>query len=374
MENIKNKSKESYLSKLKNTIIKHFENTIKSEIQEYKDNMEIKYDLPVKTKESLAAYIQDMVSFNNSGKVSDKIRATKKELEELMASAKEQTFAALKGDKSKFDDDALSDLLDDEFNLDNLEDETSANESVTYDAVSADPGDEFEYVLNKYGKPEKAAAAIFIKMLVDADITGFRDALRDKPEDYLKDLLDAAEVLVDGVNKPQPSEQDKEIERLSKTIANPGIGMEQDSFEDVNSELVGVKSEITVTPVGNLNPQQLEEFNLDDLKALAESYDDALNRTCEDIISSKSFEVFNGYIAAVCKSLLKDTQNTCGFNLNEPYKLVLELVDALSEGTVKDYIPVTVFIGILLNLPSSKHYQTFRDLNTKFNEMFNKMD
>ncbi len=83
MENTKNTSKESYLTKLKNTLVKHFTNTIKSEIQEYKDNMDLKYDLPVKTKESLAAYVQEMVKFNGSGKVSEKIRATKEELKVL---------------------------------------------------------------------------------------------------------------------------------------------------------------------------------------------------------------------------------------------------------------------------------------------------
>ena len=71
-------------------------------------------------------------------------------------------------------------------------------------------------------------------MLADANIAGFRDVLRDKPEDYFKGIfLDAAEVLYDGVNKPQQTEQDKEIERLSKTIANPAIGMERDSLKNL---------------------------------------------------------------------------------------------------------------------------------------------
>lgn len=371
MENTKNTSKESYLTKLKNTLVKHFTNTIKSEIQEYKDNMDLKYDLPVKTKESLAAYVQEMVKFNGSGKVSEKIRATKEELKELLQSAKEQTAAALKGDKSKYDEDAMDDLLDDEFDI-NFDEETS-NESVD-EIVSADPGDKFEYALTEYGKPEKAAAAIFIKMLADANIAGFRDVLRDKPEDYLKDLLDAAEVLYDGVNKPQQTEQDKEIERLSKTIANPAIGMERDSFEELTEELSNVKPVINTTVIGELNPQQIEEFDLAELKELEKSYYDALNKTVEDIISSKSLTTFNNYIASVCKSLLKDTEDSREFSLDDPHKLVLELVGKISEGTITDYIPVTIFIGILLNLPNSGHYQTFRDLNTKFNEVFNKMN
>lgn len=371
MENTKNTSKESYLTKLKNTLVKHFTNTIKSEIQEYKDNMDLKYDLPVKTKESLAAYVQEMVKFNGSGKVSEKIRATKEELKELLQSAKEQTAAALKGDKSKYDEDAMDDLLDDEFNIDF--DEETSNESVN-GIVSADPGDKFEYALTEYGKPEKAAAAIFIKMLADANIANFGDVLKDKPEDYLKDLLDAAEVLYDGVNKPQQTEQDKEIERLSKTIANPAIGMERDSFEELTEELSNVKPVINTTVIGELNPQQIEEFDLAELKALATQYSDALNKTVEDIIDSKSLTTFNNYIASVCKSLLKDTENSREFSLDDPHKLVIELVGRISEGTITDYIPVTIFIGVLLNLPNSGHYQTFRDLNTKFNELFNKMN
>ena len=374
MENTKNTSKESYLSKLKNTLVKHFTNTIKSEIQEYKDNMDLKYDLPVKTKESLAAYVQEMVKFNGSGKVSEKIRATKEEIKELLQSAKEQTAAALKGDKSKYDDDAMDDLLDKEFDLD-LDEELS-NESVEeITPVSADPGDKFEYALTEYGKPEKAAAAIFIKMLADANIADFGDVLKDKPEGYLKDLLDAAEVLYDGVNKPNPTDQDKEIERLSKTIGNPAIGMERDSFEELSEELSNVKPVINTTVIGELNPQQIEEFDLAELKELEKSYYDALNKTVEDIIiSSKSLLTFNNYIASVCKSLLKDTENSREFSLDDPHKLVIELVGRISEGTITDYIPVTVFIGILLNLPNSGHYQTFRDLNTKFNEVFNKMN
>ena len=372
MENTKNTSKESYLSKLKNTLVKHFTNTIKSEIQEYKDNMDLKYDLPVKTKESLAAYVQEMVKFNGSGKVSEKIRATKEEIKELLQSAKEQTAAALKGDKSKYDDDAMDDLLDKEFDLD-LDEELS-NESVEETTVSADPGDKFEYALTEYGKPEKAAAAIFIKMLADANIADFGDVLKDKPEGYLKDLLDAAEVLYDGVNKPNPTDQDKEIERLSKTIGNPAIGMERDSFEELSEELTNVKPVINTTVIGELNPQQIEEFDLAELKELEKSYYDALNKTVEDIISSKSLLTFNNYIASVCKSLLKDTENSREFSLDDPHKLVIELVGRISEGTITDYIPVTVFIGILLNLPNSGHYQTFRDLNTKFNEVFNKMN
>lgn len=373
MENTKNTSKESYLSKLKNTLVKHFTNTIKSEIQEYKDNMDLKYDLPVKTKESLAAYVQEMVKFNGSGKVSEKIRATKEEIKELLQSAKEQTAAALKGDKSKYDDDAMDDLLDKEFDLD-LDEELS-NESVEETTpVSADPGDKFEYALTEYGKPEKAAAAIFIKMLADANIADFGDVLKDKPEGYLKDLLDAAEVLYDGVNKPNPTDQDKEIERLSKTIGNPAIGMERDSFEELAEELSNVKPVINTTVIGELNPQQIEEFDLAELKELEKSYYDALNKTVEDIIDSKSLSTFNNYIASVCKSLLKDTENSREFSLDDPYKLVIELVGRISEGTITDYIPVTVFIGILLNLPNSGHYQTFRDLNTKFNEVFNKMN
>lgn len=373
MENTKNTSKESYLSKLKNTLVKHFTNTIKSEIQEYKDNMDLKYDLPVKTKESLAAYVQEMVKFNGSGKVSEKIRATKEEIKELLQSAKEQTAAALKGDKSKYDDDAMDDLLDKEFDLD-LDEELS-NESVEeITPVSADPGDKFEYALTEYGKPEKAAAAIFIKMLADANIADFGDVLKDKPEGYLKDLLDAAEVLYDGVNKPNPTDQDKEIERLSKTIGNPAIGMERDSFEELSEELSNVKPVINTTVIGELNPQQIEEFDLAELKELEKSYNDALNKTVEDIIDSKSLLTFNNYIASVCKSLLKDTENSREFSLDDPHKLVIELVGRISEGTITDYIPVTVFIGILLNLPNSGHYQTFRDLNTKFNEVFNKMN
>lgn len=373
MENTKNTSKESYLSKLKNTLVKHFTNTIKSEIQEYKDNMDLKYDLPVKTKESLAAYVQEMVKFNGSGKVSEKIRATKEEIKELLQSAKEQTAAALKGDKSKYDDDAMDDLLDKEFDLD-LDEELS-NESVEeITPVSADPGDKFEYALTEYGKPEKAAAAIFIKMLADANIADFGDVLKDKPEGYLKDLLDAAEVLYDGVNKPNPTDQDKEIERLSKTIGNPAIGMERDSFEELSEELSNVKPVINTTVIGELNPQQIEEFDLAELKELEKSYYDALNKTVEDIIDSKSLSTFNNYIASVCKSLLKDTENSREFSLDDPHKLVIELVGRISEGTITDYIPVTVFIGILLNLPNSGHYQTFRDLNTKFNEVFNKMN
>ena len=373
MENTKNTSKESYLSKLKNTLVKHFTNTIKSEIQEYKDNMDLKYDLPVKTKESLAAYVQEMVKFNGSGKVSEKIRATKEEIKELLQSAKEQTAAALKGDKSKYDDDAMDDLLDKEFDLD-LDEELS-NESVEeITPVSADPGDKFEYALTEYGKPEKAAAAIFIKMLADANIADFGDVLKDKPEGYLKDLLDAAEVLYDGVNKPNPTDQDKEIERLSKTIGNPAIGMERDSFEELAEELSNVKPVINTTIIGELNPQQIEEFDLAELKELEKSYYDALNKTVEDIIDSKSLSTFNNYIASVCKSLLKDTENSREFSLDDPHKLVIELVGRISEGTITDYIPVTVFIGILLNLPNSGHYQTFRDLNTKFNEVFNKMN
>ena len=373
MENTKNTSKESYLSKLKNTLVKHFTNTIKSEIQEYKDNMDLKYDLPVKTKESLAAYVQEMVKFNGSGKVSEKIRATKEEIKELLQSAKEQTAAALKGDKSKYDDDAMDDLLDKEFDLD-LDEELS-NESVEETTpVSADPGDKFEYALTEYGKPEKAAAAIFIKMLADANIADFGDVLKDKPEGYLKDLLDAAEVLYDGVNKPNPTDQDKEIERLSKTIGNPAIGMERDSFEELSEELSNVKPVINTTVIGELNPQQIEEFDLAELKELEKSYYDALNKTVEDIIDSKSLLTFNNYIASVCKSLLKDTENSREFSLDDPHKLVIELVGRISEGTITDYIPVTVFIGILLNLPNSGHYQTFRDLNTKFNEVFNKMN
>lgn len=373
MENTKNTSKESYLSKLKNTLVKHFTNTIKSEIQEYKDNMDLKYDLPVKTKESLAAYVQEMVKFNGSGKVSEKIRATKEEIKELLQSAKEQTAAALKGDKSKYDEDAMDDLLDKEFDLD-LDEELS-NESVEeITPVSADPGDKFEYALTEYGKPEKAAAAIFIKMLADANIADFGDVLKDKPEGYLKDLLDAAEVLYDGVNKPNPTDQDKEIERLSKTIGNPAIGMERDSFEELTEELSNVKPVINTTVIGELNPQQIEEFDLAELKELEKSYYDALNKTVEDIIDSKSLSTFNNYIASVCKSLLKDTENSREFSLDDPHKLVIELVGRISEGTITDYIPVTVFIGILLNLPNSGHYQTFRDLNTKFNEVFNKMN
>lgn len=373
MENTKNTSKESYLSKLKNTLVKHFTNTIKSEIQEYKDNMDLKYDLPVKTKESLAAYVQEMVKFNGSGKVSEKIRATKEEIKELLQSAKEQTAAALKGDKSKYDEDAIDDLLDDEFDI-NFDEETS-NESVEETTpVSADPGDKFEYALTEYGKPEKAAAAIFIKMLADANIADFGDVLKDKPEGYLKDLLDAAEVLYDGVNKPNPTDQDKEIERLSKTIGNPAIGMERDSFEELSEELSNVKPVINTTVIGELNPQQIEEFDLAELKELEKSYYDALNKTVEDIISSKSLLTFNNYIASVCKSLLKDTENSREFSLDDPHKLVIELVGRISEGTITDYIPVTIFIGILLNLPNSGHYQTFRDLNTKFNEVFNKMN
>lgn len=373
MENTKNTSKESYLSKLKNTLVKHFTNTIKSEIQEYKDNMDLKYDLPVKTKESLAAYVQEMVKFNGSGKVSEKIRATKEEIKELLQSAKEQTAAALKGDKSKYDDDAMDDLLDKEFDLD-LDEELS-NESVEeITPVSADPGDKFEYALTEYDKPEKAAAAIFIKMLADANIADFGDVLKDKPEGYLKDLLDAAEVLYDGVNKPNPTDQDKEIERLSKTIGNPAIGMERDSFEELAEELSNVKPVINTTVIGELNPQQIEEFDLAELKELEKSYYDALNKTVEDIIDSKSLGTFNNYIASVCKSLLKDTENSREFSLDDPHKLVIELVGRISEGTITDYIPVTVFIGILLNLPNSGHYQTFRDLNTKFNEVFNKMN
>lgn len=373
MENTKNTSKESYLSKLKNTLVKHFTNTIKSEIQEYKDNMDLKYDLPVKTKESLAAYVQEMVKFNGSGKVSEKIRATKEEIKELLQSAKEQTAAALKGDKSKYDEDAMDDLLDKEFDLD-LDEELS-NESVEETTpVSADPGDKFEYALTEYGKPEKAAAAIFIKMLADANIADFGDVLKDKPEGYLKDLLDAAEVLYDGVNKPNPTDQDKEIERLSKTIGNPAIGMERDSFEELAEELSNVKPVINTTVIGELNPQQIEEFDLAELKELEKSYYDALNKTVEDIIDSKSLSTFNNYIASVCKSLLKDTENSREFSLDDPHKLVIELVGRISEGTITDYIPVTVFIGILLNLPNSGHYQTFRDLNTKFNEVFNKMN
>ena len=373
MENTKNTSKESYLSKLKNTLVKHFTNTIKSEIQEYKDNMDLKYDLPVKTKESLAAYVQEMVKFNGSGKVSEKIRATKEEIKELLQSAKEQTAAALKGDKSKYDEDAMDDLLDKEFDLD-LDEELS-NESVEETTpVSADPGDKFEYALTEYGKPEKAAAAIFIKMLADANIADFGDVLKDKPEGYLKDLLDAAEVLYDGVNKPNPTDQDKEIERLSKTIGNPAIGMERDSFEELTEELSNVKPVINTTVIGELNPQQIEEFDLAELKELEKSYYDALNKTVENIIDSKSLSTFNNYIASVCKSLLKDTKNSREFSLDDPHKLVLELVGKISEGTITDYIPVTVFIGILLNLPNSGHYQTFRDLNTKFNEVFNKMN
>lgn len=373
MENTKNTSKESYLSKLKNTLVKHFTNTIKSEIQEYKDNMDLKYDLPVKTKESLAAYVQEMVKFNGSGKVSEKIRATKEEIKELLQSAKEQTAAALKGDKSKYDDDAMDDLLDKEFDLD-LDEELS-NESIEeITPVSADPGDKFEYALTEYGKPEKAAAAIFIKMLADANIADFGDVLKDKPEGYLKDLLDAAEVLYDGVNKPNPTDQDKEIERLSKTIGNPAIGMERDSFEELAEELSNVKPVINTTVIGELNPQQIEEFDLAELKELEKSYYDALNKTVEDIIDSKSLSTFNNYIASVCKSLLKDTENSREFSLYDPHKLVIELVGRISEGTITDYIPVTVFIGILLNLPNSGHYQTFRDLNTKFNEVFNKMN
>lgn len=370
MENTKNTSKESYLAKLKNTIVKHFTNTIKSEVKEYKDNMDLKYDLPVNTKDSLAAYIQDMVKFNGSGKVSEKIRATKEELKELLQSAKEQTAAALKGDTSKYDEDAMDDLLNEEFDIDL--DEKSSNESVE-ETVSADPGDKFEYALTEYGKPEKAAAAIFIKMLADANIANIGDVLKDKPEGYLKELLDAAETLHDPSNKPVQTEQDKEIERLTKTIANPAIGMEKDSFEDVNG-LVGVEPKITLTPVGQLNPQQLEEFDLAELKGLAEEYSDALNRTVEDIIDGKSLTIFNNYIASVCKSLLKDTENSREFSMDDPHKLVIELVSRISEGTIADYIPVTIFIGILLNLPNSGHYQTFKDLNTKFNEMFNKMN
>ena len=367
METNKNTSKESYLSKLKNTIVKHFTNTIKSEVKEYKDNMDLKYDLPVKTKDSLVAYIQDMVKFNGSGKVSDKIRATKEELKELLQSAKEQTAAALKGDKSKSDEDAMDDLLDEEFNIDF--DEKSSNESVE-DTVSADPGDKFEYALTEYGKPEKAAAAIFIKMLADANIADIGDVLRDKPEGYLKELLDAVEVLHDPTNKPVQTEQDKEIERLTKTIANPAIGMEKDSMED----LTDIEPKVSFTAVGALNPQQMEEFDLAELKGLAEQYSDALNRTVEDIIDSKSFTIFNNYIASVCKSLLKDTENSREFSMDDPHKLVIELVSRISEGTIQDYIPVTIFIGILLNLPNSGHYQTFKDLNTKFNDMFNKMN
>lgn len=367
METNKNTSKESYLSKLKNTIVKHFTNTIKSEVKEYKDNMDLKYDLPVKTKDSLAAYIQDMVKFNGSGKVSDKIRATKEELKELLQSAKEQTAAALNGDKSKYDEDAMDDLLDEEFDIDF--DEKSSNESVE-DTVSADPGDKFEYALTEYGKPEKAAAAIFIKILADANIADIGDVLRDKPEGYLKELLDAAEVLHDPTNKPVQTEQDKEIERLTKTIANPAIGMEKDSMED----LTDIEPKVSFTAVGTLNPQQMEEFDLAELKGLAEQYSDALNRTVEDIIDGKSFTIFNNYIASVCKSLLKDTENSREFSMDDPHKLVIELVSRISEGTIQDYIPVTIFIGILLNLPNSGHYQTFKDLNTKFNDMFNKMN
>ena len=370
MENTKNTSKESYLTKLKNTIVKHFTNTIKSEVKEYKDNMDLKYDLPVETKDSLAAYIQDMVKFNGSGKVSDKIRATKEELKELLKSAKEQTAAALKGDKSEYDEEAMDDLLDEEFDLDF--DEKSSTESIDdVTPASAGPGDKFEYALTEYGNPEKAATAIFIKMIADANIAGIGDLIASKPENYVTELLNAADALYGDNNQPVQTEQDKEIERLNKTIGNPAIGMEKDSMEDI----VGIEPEVVTTAIGDLNPQQMEEFNLEELKKLKEEYEDALNRTVEDIIGgngSKSLDRFNNYVSSVFKSLLKDIQDKDGLNIEEPRELVLELVSRISEGTIQGFIPVTAFIGILLNLPSNSHYQSFKDLNTKFNDMFNK--
>lgn len=370
MENTKNTSKESYLTKLKNTIVKHFTNTIKSEVKEYKDNMDLKYDLPVETKDSLAAYIQDMVKFNGSGKVSEKIRATKEELKELLKSAKEQTAAALKGDKSEYDEEAMDDLLDEEFDLDF--DKKSSNESIDdVTPASAGPGDKFEYALTEYGNPEKAATAIFIKMIADANIVGIGDLIASKPENYVTELLNAADALYGDNNQPVQTEQDKEIERLNKTIGNPAIGMEKDSMEDIS----GIEPEVVTTAIGDLNPQQMEEFNLEELKKLKKEYEDTLNRTVEDIIGgngSKSLDRFNNYVSSVFKSLLKDTENKDGLNIEEPRELVLELVSRISEGTIQGFIPVTAFIGILLNLPSNSHYQSFKDLNTKFNDMFNK--
>ena len=147
--------------------------------------------------------------------------------------------------------------------------------------------------------------------------------------------------------------------------------MEKDSMEDI----AGIEPEVITTAVGDLNPQQMEEFNLEELKKLKEEYEDALNKTVEDIIGGtegKSLDKFNNYVSSVFKSLLKDTQDKDGLNVEEPRELVLELVSRISEGTIKGFIPVTAFIGILLNLPSNNHYQSFKDLNTKFNDMFNK--
>lgn len=354
--NVENKKKESYLAKLKKIVVNHFTKIIDSEIKEYKDNMELKYGIEVKTKKSLADYITDLVDFNKSSKVNDDIRASKDELVNLLKDCKEQVKAALKGDKNKYDEEALDEFLDEELNFDLKDDEIGT------ESDNVDSRESFENTLSELNDdvplPVKSAA-IFLNMVISANIIpGLKDHLETKSDIYLKELLYAASTLYFRDDKlEEKSKYDDDLNLLLKKFVPTGIAVED---EDVDNGTQYVTPEVSEVNVSNLKPSEFTEEKLD-------KHREALSEM-SNLLINLSESLSENEMLLQCKSIINSVLNALCKDIDSEIYDYIKCITLLTEGTMTH---CNLFLAGLMNLIPEHSYQLMKELIDKTNIMIN---